>query len=379
MKSMIKGFQIGARIKTRPLCWIGQVQHRCRALLVIVSVTLSSIIPAIAGIPDVDSANWSTDPRAFGMSPREYIQAESRALFADFISRAGVNTFYNFPGVAAAADRFVVSPNNDTVYSNAVVNVRDGFTLELPKVGDRFLSAQLIDENHMTPFYLYGGGSRTFTPDQFETNYVGVAIRVGTSATKKDIRFVREHLQPQYRIVGAKKADDLVRPDLDVLAKVRAALVGEYSLLTSSAGAMQKRTDQVKDWEFFTYVTAGGWGLSADENAMYAPYVSEGLKGHTCYTATYPPVPAKAFFSITVYGPEKYLMSDKDNLVSSNREIITESDGSFQVAFGGEPCRRLAPNYVYTPKDGWSLLLRNYRPDVELFRHYQMPELIEVN
>lgn len=141
-------------------------------------VFTSNVSSATAGIPNLDSSNWSTDPRAFGMSPREYIQAESRAFFADFISRAGVNTFYNFPGVATAADRFVVSPNNDTIYSIAVVNVRDG---------------------------------------------------------------------------------------------------------------------------------------------------------------------------------------------------------SFQVAFGGEACRRLAPNCVYTPKDGWSLLLRNDRPDVELFRHYQMPELIEVN
>ena len=35
--------------------------------------------PAIAEIPEIDSSGWATAPRAFGMSAKEYIQAESRA------------------------------------------------------------------------------------------------------------------------------------------------------------------------------------------------------------------------------------------------------------------------------------------------------------
>ena len=68
-------------------------------------------------------------------------------------------------------------------------------------------------------------------------------------------------------------------------------------------------------------------------------------------------------------------MSNEDNIVSSNRGVVTNDDGSFTVAFGSEDCRGLAPNYAYTPEDGWSLLLRAYRPDVEAFRRYQMPEI----
>jgi len=85
-----------------------------------------------------------------------------------------------------------------------------------------------------------------------------------------------------------------------------------------------------------------------------------------------------AFFSITVYGPEKYLMTNKDNIISSNRNIISNADGSFAVAFGGENCRSLAPNYAYTPKDGWSFLMRAYRPDVDAFKAYEMPDITAV-
>ena len=112
---------------------------------------------------------------------------------------------------------------------------------------------------------------------------------------------------------------------------------------------------------------------------MYAAGAPKDAKGNTCYTATFPKVPVEAFFSITVYGPEKYLMTDEDNIVSSNQGMVTNDDGSFEVAFGGEECRALAPNYAVTPEDGWSFLLRAYRPDVEAFKAYQMPEISPVN
>ncbi|MEW9918466.1 DUF1214 domain-containing protein [Marimonas sp. MJW-29] len=349
-----------------------------KRILVAVLCGVMSAPAALAEIPEIDSSDWATDPRDYGMTAKEYIQAESRAFFADFIGRVGLNTFYHFPGVASAEDRFVVSPNNDTVYSVAVVNVTEGFTLELPETGDRFVSVHIVDENHMSPFYLYGGGTREFTADQFETEYVAVGIRTGTDASEEDVRFIKEELHPNYAITGASNVDEMPRPDLDVLARVRSALVAEYGKLSTTSGAMQPRTELVEDWEFFTYVTAGAWGLSADENAMYAPYALPEAIGGKCYTATYPPVPVKAFFSITVYGAEKYLMSNVDNIVSSNRGVETNDDGSFTVAFGGEECRELAPNYVYTPDDGWSLLLRAYRPEVEEFQAYEMPELTPV-
>lgn len=349
------------------------------ALSAIALAMTVAVAPASAEIPEVDSSGWATDPTDHGMTAKEYIQAESRAFFAEFIGRAGLNAFYHFPGISSAEDRWVVSPNNDTVYSVAIVNASQGFTLDLPEVGDRFLAIQIIDENHMTPFYLYGGGSYTFTADQFESEYVVVGIRTGTDASEDDVAEILKELHPQYRITGASDVDEMPRPDVEVLANVRSALVKEYSKLTSTANAMQPRTNLVKDWEFFTYVTAGAWGLAADANAMYTPYALPGAKGGTCYTATYPPVPVKAFFSITVYGPENYLMSNMDNIVSSNRGVATNDDGSFTVVFGGENCRGKAPNYAYTPEDGWNLLLRAYRPDVEAFRAYEMPELKELN
>lgn len=335
---------------------------------------------ALADIPDnIVSNGWDVNPEDYGMTAKTYIQSETRAFFADFIGRSAINSFYHFTNLSTAEDTWVVSPNNDTIYSIATVNATKGFTVEIPDIGDRFVSIQIVTENHMTPFYYYESGPRSFSADDFDTDYVVVGVRMGTDGTEEDVAYVTSKLQSQYAITGAADQDNMVRPDLDLLAKVRAPLIEAYNKLPNSFGAMQKYTKDVRDWEYFTYVTAGAWGLSEDENAMYAIGGPEDALGQKCYTATFQPVPVQAFDSITLYGPDNYLMTDEDNIVSSNRGVVNNDDGSFTVAFGAEECRELAPNYANTPKDGWSLLLRAYRPDVEAFKAYDMPDIVPVD
>ena len=151
----------------------------------------------LACIPDVDSSGWAANPCNYGMSPRDYIQSESRSFFADFLKRSGINTFFHFTGLSRASDHWVVSPNNDTIYSIATVNARNGFTLTLPDIGKRFIATQIITENHMTPFYIYGSGTYKFSADDFDTDFVAVGIRTGTNGTEADVKNVVEELQPQ--------------------------------------------------------------------------------------------------------------------------------------------------------------------------------------
>lgn len=331
-----------------------------------------------AEIPDIDSSQWKADPVKYGMTAKEFIQAESRAFIANFIGRNGINQWFHFQALANKDDKWVVSPNNDTIYSMAGVNVTDGFTLIIPDVGKRFVSIQIIDENHMTPFYLYGGGTYKFTRDQFESDYIGIGVRMGTDGTPEDVRHIVEDLQPQYKILNASPADNMKRTDTEKMLKVRKAMIAEYDELSDTFGVMVERTSKVKDWEKFTYATAGAWGLSPDHTAMYMPYALDGVKGGKCYTATYPAVPANAFWSITVYGTDKFLIADHDNIASSNQKAIVNADGSFIVVYGNMDCKIKGKNFLHTPNDNWSLLIRAYKPNVEKFKVYSVPEIKEV-
>ena len=48
-------------------------------------------IGATAASPEIDGSSLAADPRDYGMIAKEYILAESRAFFADFIGRVGLN------------------------------------------------------------------------------------------------------------------------------------------------------------------------------------------------------------------------------------------------------------------------------------------------
>jgi len=342
---------------------------------ILAAIIIAASLSIQAEIPNIDSSKWKADPVKYGMTAKEFIQAESRAFISNFIGRNGINQWFHFKALANKDDKWVVSPNNDTIYSIAAVNVTDGFTLVLPDVGDRFLSIHILGENHMSPFYLYGGGTYKFTRDQFESDYVAIGIRMGTDGTPEDVKHIVEDLQPQYKILKANPADTMVRPDTKTMLKVREAMIVEYDNLLDTFGVMVDHTSKVTDWEKFTYVTAGAWGLSPDHTAMYKPYTLDGVKGGKCYTATYPAVPVNAFFSITAYGQDKFLMADHDNIVSSNQKAIVNDDGSFDVVYGGMDCKVKGKNFLYTPEDSWSFLMRAYKPDVEKFKVYSMPEI----
>jgi hypothetical protein len=58
----------------------------------------------------------------------------------------GWNTLHHDRRVYTPDDRFVVSPNNDTPYSGATLDLRaEPFVLSVPDVGDRYYTFQLVD------------------------------------------------------------------------------------------------------------------------------------------------------------------------------------------------------------------------------------------
>lgn len=338
------------------------------------TAVLALLLPValIGCVGEIDSSDWAVDPMDYGMSARKYIEAESLHFMTGIAARNGINEFFHFTNKANAADKWVVSPNNDTIYSMAAVDITDGFTLTLPDTGDRFISTQIVTSEHMSHQF-YGGGTHEFAKGDIKGSHVAVGIRVGTDGTDEDIKYIVEVLQPQMNI-EAGSAAPVPAYDLKKMESVRAAVMPEYDKLPDTFGQMTDDASKVKDWEKFAYVTAGAWGLSADEYAMYAPYAKKGVKGGDCYAATYAVPDVSEFFSITVYGQDKYLMADEHNIVNSGN-VNLNHDGTFTVRFGGMECAGGAKNFLYAPSDDWGFLMRAYKPNVEAFRNYQMPEI----
>ncbi|MCP4385723.1 MAG: DUF1214 domain-containing protein [Hyphomicrobiales bacterium] len=331
-----------------------------------------------ASIQPIQSDGWAADPQDQGMSPEEFIRAESLHFMANMVGREGINNFFHFQSLAQAEDRWVVSPNNDVIYSMAIVDASDGFTLTLPDTGDRFITAQIVSEEHMSR-QLVGGGVYQFEADSFPGSHVAIGVRIGTDATDEDVQFILENLHTKMK-VEASASGPVPAHDEEAMLRVRDAMMEEYDKMSNTFGLMTDDVTKVKDWERFTYATAGAWGLAANEYAMYAPYALSGAKADTCYVATYVQPIVDQFWSITAYNNEKYLMANENNIVNTGNAKLND-DGTFTVHFGSrEACAGVEgiKNFILTTEDDWTFLMRAYEPDVAAFYDYQMPEIVPV-
>ena len=83
------------------------------------------------------------------MTAMEYPQATAEELFQKQIMLAGgLKQWNHFPAIVNAANRWVVSPNIDAMFSFTIVDARKGFTATLSDVSDRFLSLHVQVKNH---------------------------------------------------------------------------------------------------------------------------------------------------------------------------------------------------------------------------------------
>ncbi|MEM6581700.1 MAG: DUF1254 domain-containing protein [Pseudomonadota bacterium] len=337
-------------------------------------------LPAEDVIKTIDSSDWAVDPMDFGMTAMDYQHKETDIFAQTMIARSGLNEFFHFDGLSKAADVWVVTPNVDTVYSVAVIDAREDFSVELPDVGDRFISLHVQDQNHTFVDYNWDAGVHEYRADDIETDYVIVGVRVGTDATQEDLDYIRDVLQPAMVIDANSAIPYDTDTTEDEIAELREALLVEWGNLPDMYDSVQFDINDVTDWEKWTYTVAGSWGLSPESTAMYASWAPEDTQANTCYIATFDPVPASAFASLTLYNEDNYLMTDEYNVVSTNRDAFEENeDGSFTIIFGDESCRKIAVdrsvNYALTPVDGWRAQICAYRPDVEAMKNYVLPEL----
>lgn len=344
-------------------------------------ITVQEVINAI------DSSKWRVNPLDYGMTAMAFQQAEQDTVLAGFQHVAGINNFMHWDGLTKAHNRWVVSVNNDTIYSMATVNASEGFSVKIPDVGDRFLSMMVMDQNHTFASYTYGGGTFTWSADDIDTDFVVVGLRIGTDGTDADAKYVANNIQAKASIIAKADAPFTpAQPDIDrkQVAALREALVElERSGQVSTGDTVKYDIRDVSDWEAWTVAMAAQLGLTPDDTAMYHVFAGGNSEGRTCYEAHFPKIPAKEFFSLTLYDADKYLMSNEYNIISSlTPDFISNKDGSFDVIFGDFSCQSIAiergVNFGFTPYDGWSGLLRAYTPDVEAYKVYPMPSLNKV-
>ena len=293
-----------------------------------------------------------------------FARAESDLYMGNAAKDGGFGKFHHNRTPTEIDKQLVIRMNRDTLYSVAVFDLDAGpVTITLPDAGKRFMSLQVINEDHYVPLVVYGAGEVTLTKEQVGTRYVLCAVRTLVNpADKADVAEVTA-LQDAIK-VSQKDPGMFEVPNWDQASqkKVRDALLVLGSTTTGFKHAFGAK-DQV-DPVYHLIGTALGWGGNPEKDAIYVGATPAKNDGRTVHRLTVKDVPVDAFWSISLYNAEGYFQKNEDDAYSLN-DITAQKkeDGSIAVQFGG--CDGKIPNCLPI-MPGWNYTVRLYRPRAEI-------------
>jgi len=298
------------------------------------------------------------------VSPDNFVRAESDLYFGNIVNEGGFGTYFHIRELSPVDHQLVIRINRDTLYSAALFDLDAGpVTITLPDSGDRFMSLQVINEDHYTLAVHYGAGEYTLTRDQIGTRYVAAAVRVLVDPNDPaDVSAV--HALQDAITVQQDSSGSFEIPSWDPVSQktVRDALVTLATTLPDTRGTFGTKADT--DPVRHLIGAANAWGGNPEKDALYLTVVPAKNDGTTVHRLTVGDVPVDGFWSVTVYNADGYLSPNEQNAYSYNDVTAqTDDDGATTIQFGG--CDGSTPNCLpITP--GWNYTVRLYRPRREI-------------
>lgn len=293
--------------------------------------------------------------------------AESDLYFKNAVNEAsGIGKLFHNRVPTPIDKQLVIRMNRDTLYSSAVFDLDAGpVTITLPDAGKRFMSLQVISEDHYAPMVVYAPATVTLDKKSVGTRYVMAAVRTladpNNPTDLKDVARLQDAIKVSQP--GGPGKFEVTNWNTQQQKDIRDALLvlAKYNQGFDNAMGPRGHVDPIKH----LIVTAGGWGANPDKDARYASITPEKNDGKTVYRLSVPShVPVDGFWSITLYNADGYLQPNADNAYSVNNITAKkESNGSVNVQFGG--CDGKIPNCLPIIK-GWNYTVRLYRPREEI-------------
>ena len=301
-----------------------------------------------------------------------FVRAETDMYFAKNVAEGGLGKLLHSRTIADVDNQTVVRMNRDTIYSSGVFDLNAApVTITLPNVGKRFMSLQVVNQDHYALDVVYGPGTFTYDRMKIGTRFVFFIIR--TFANPEDPEDLRAANTAQDAIaVQQTSKGNWEAPAWDSATrdKIRAKLsvLGEMGYSGERFGTKNEVNPIAH-----LIGTAIGWGGNPNYAAVYQGAYPKANDGKTVYKLAVKDVPVDGFWSISVYNSAGFFEKNALNAYSlNNLTAKPNNDGSFTIQFGG--CTKNTLNCLPIVA-GWNYTVRLYRPRKEIIDgEWKFPE-----
>src|SRR6476660_1728723 len=332
-------------------------------------ITTRMIVPVILLMltgtgADAKPVPPSTPAKGIPVTTDNFIRAESDLYFGNIVKDKGFGKFMHNRQITPVEKQSVVRMNRDTLYSGAVFDLDGGpVTFTLPDAGKRFMSMQVITEDHFTLAGGYKPGNYTFTREEMGTRYILVAVRTLVDpADPEDLGNVHA-LQDAIKVEQAAPGHfEVPHWDPTSQKKIRDAL----SVLGATLPDLKHMFGTKEQVTPLRHLigSAFAWGGNPETEATYLNVAPIRNDGKTTHKLTVREVPVDAFWSISVYNASGFFQWNKYDAYSLNNLTAKKRiDGSVAVQFGG--CDGKIANCLPIMR-GWNYTVRLYRPRPEI-------------
>ncbi len=230
----------------------------------------SGLSDGVNAQPGSDTTGTVADLGAVPITIDNFVRAATDIEFEKYVSLAGgVNQFYHFREPTPVDNQPTIRMNRDTLYSTAVVDISEGATLTLPDVGERYMSAMIVNQDHYINEVFSDGGTYTLDMERFDTPYVIVFVRTLVDAADPEDVAAVNAIQNQFAIEAAS-SKPFTLPNYDkgrYEAMVSTLLPLGAFVPSDSIGTFgsKETTDPIRH----LLGTALGWGGLPESEANY--------------------------------------------------------------------------------------------------------------